>query len=71
MTPRVTYRIKNYHFEMEEVKTTKKIKADSEATSMRQDYEKKLEKTRKKMQELGAEIERLTGRSILERLMPG
>ena len=71
MMPRVTYTIRNYHFEMKEVKVMKTIKADSEARSMRKDFERKLEKTRKKKAKLKEEIDALTGRSILERLMPG
>ena len=56
---------------MKEVKEMKTIKADAEARSMRKDFERKLEKTRKKKAKLKEEIDALTGRSILERLMPG
>ena len=52
-------------------KTADEIKADAEARSMRKDFERKLEKTRKKKAKLKEEIDALTGRSILERLMPG
>ena len=37
LQPKVTYSIKNYHFEMREVKTKKTIKADSEAKQLRKE----------------------------------
>lgn len=44
--PSVSYTIKNFHYEMKEIKTTRIIKADSEIRSLRSDYREKLMKTR-------------------------
>ena len=46
MRPSVEQHIKNYHFEMKEVKEKKTIKTDGEALQLKKTYQKKLEKVR-------------------------
>ena len=72
LKPSVTYSIKNYHFELKEIKEKKIIKADKEARELREKYEKKVERIKEKREQLlkekKEELEYRESRGIISRV---